>query len=275
MISRATLKRIPPVNKSYRALKYLAYQVRLGITAWKDSRSVAQMGVGIPLPPGRLRYRVHGDLDAASFVRTGQTVAGNVQSLMKAAGHELRSFTNVLDFGCGCGRVLAHLAGEGLPAGRSGSDIDREAITWCEQHIPAATWRVNQFLPPLSWPDHNFDFVFSISVFTHLDQEMQNAWLAELARVSRPGGMLLLTVHGEFVHATLPADQREALRQSGFLYVTGATGRLKLDGLPDFYQTAFHTPGYVRTHWSRYFEVVAIVPRGINDHQDAVILRKR
>jgi hypothetical protein len=45
--------------------------------------------------------------------------------------------------------------------------------------------------------------------------------------------------------------------------------------LPDFYQTAFHTHEYIRREWSRHFEVVAIHAKGVGNHQDAVLVRKR
>ena len=46
------------------------------------------------------------------------------------------------------------------------------------------------------------------------------------------------------------------IHSKGFLYLTRASGRLKLDGLPDFYQTTFHTQAYIRREWSAYFDVV-------------------
>ncbi len=37
----------------------------------------------------------------------------------------------------------------------------------------------------------------------------------------------------------------------------------------------YHTHEYIRREWSRYFEIVAIHPKGIGNHQDAVLVRKR
>jgi hypothetical protein len=45
--------------------------------------------------------------------------------------------------------------------------------------------------------------------------------------------------------------------------------------LPDFYQSAFHTKDYIYQQWSAYFDIVRYEERGINNHQDAVLLRKR
>ncbi|HTK74168.1 MAG TPA: hypothetical protein VL371_02860, partial [Gemmataceae bacterium] len=47
------------------------------------------------------------------------------------------------------------------------------------------------------------------------------------------------------------------------------------DGLPVFYQTSYHTPSYVRQEWSRYFDVITIVPEGLDNWQDVILLQKR
>ena len=273
-MSREQLKRIPAVNLLYRAAQFLTLQARVVLTNWRDSRARRTDETGFPLPPARLRFRVHGDLDATSFIRTGRTVAADIAALLQSAGHSLSSFHDILDFGCGCGRVLRHLAISNPEARVYGTDIDAEAIRWCDAHMPGVTWRANQFMPPLPWATATFDFVFSISVFTHLDEEMQDAWLAELQRISRPNAVLLLTVHGDSVHSTLPHEQQALLRQSGFAFWRGVTGRLKLDGLPDFYQSAYHTARYIETEWGKVFRIISIVPRGINNHQDAVLLQR-
>jgi hypothetical protein len=72
----------------------------------------------------------------------------------------------------------------------------------------------------------------------------------------------------------LPSSYQSQIHSYGFMFVTDATGRLKIDKLPDFYQTAYHTQEYIHREWSTYFDVIHYLERGINNHQDAVILRK-
>lgn len=274
MTVRSVLKRIPFAVWCVRLAKFVVFRARLAWVSWRDRGIPAAVAGRYPLPPARLRHRVHGELDAQSFLRTGAIVAGNIGDLVASTGARVADFARILDFGCGCGRVLRHFGALDGEHRISATDIDPEAIAWCQANMPGIDWRTNAFLPPTEWPDATFDFLFSISVFTHLDEAMQRAWLRELQRITRPGGLLLLTVHGDFVHCTLPDEQRRALGASGFFFATGATGRLKLDGLPDFYQGAYHTREYIDREWGRYFTVLSVVPRGINDHQDAVLLRR-
>ncbi|UCE86748.1 MAG: class I SAM-dependent methyltransferase, partial [Deltaproteobacteria bacterium] len=197
---------------------------------------------GLALPPPLRRYRVGGHLDRERFLRVGREARRDLERALRVAGRSLSDFGDALDFGCGFGRVLRHFARDADGIRFTGTDIDPEAIAWCTRQLPFARFAVAPHRPPLPFDDASFDFVYAISVFTHLDEELQHAWLAELARVSRPGATLLLSTHGAKQHAALPAPDRARLRERGFCYRTATTGRFKLDGLPDFYQEAYHTP---------------------------------
>lgn len=55
--------------------------------------------------------------------------------------------------------------------------------------------------------------------------------------------------------------------EHGFLYLTGN----KTEGLPDFYQRAYHTAGYIYRTWSKFFDIRFVLKRGLNNHQDIVV----
>ncbi len=130
--------------------------------------------------------------------------------------------TRVLDFGCGCGRVLAYLRRE-IAGELTGSDIDGEAIAWCQENLAeVGTFVRNEIMPPLPFPDATFDLTYAVSVFTHLPKRMERAWLRELTRVTKPGGYLLLTTNG--THG-VPLNRFRQLQFAamGYLYLKAYT----------------------------------------------------
>ena len=159
------------------------------------------------LPPARLRVRVAGTADAAWFLEGGCLAAETVRTTAARHGHPLGEVGALLDFGCGCGRVLRHW--RDLPARVHGSDADGEAVEWCRRHLPFAQVTANAGKPPLPHAGESFELVYAFSVLTHLPEELGRAWLAELGRVLRPGGLLLVSTHGERYLDRLAAAERE------------------------------------------------------------------
>ena len=218
----------------------------------------------LPHPPEHLRLRVHGAKDIDGYLRIGQIVADDLNRLMTDDSISIAADAKVLDFGCGPGRVAIWLRQQHANWKLFATDIDAEAIHWARMHLgDIAKFECNAPMPPLHYPDNYFDFVYSISIFTHLPEDMQLAWLSELARVTRRGGQLVLTTHGEEL-------LQFAMPNTGFHYTIGRG----TDGLPAFYQTSYQTPDYVRCTWQRYFKIEKIIPRGLARHQDLVICRK-
>lgn len=229
------------------------------------------------VPPERLISRVHGTSEAGGFASVGKTVALDIYGAV-APHLPLGQPMRILDFGCGCGRVLPYMALIAAQADFAGSDIDQEAIAWCRENFRVKAERgrfafgVNSDLPPLPFPEGSFDLVYAISVFTHLPEDMQFDWLGELNRITRPGGLLVISTAGaHLIRDHLAADRVRLLDEKGFYYHPyGST-----DGLPDYYQAAWHTRSYVEKAWSGFFEIVDFVPSGIAGHQDLVLCRRR
>jgi len=165
----------------------------------------------------------------------------------------------ILDFGCGCGRTLMHLEGLAPSAHFYGMDIDTKAIEWCNQNLKFGTFNISNETPPIEHASEMFDLIFAISVFTHLNEDYQFRWLEELQRIAQPGAILLLTVDSSFVG------------EQGFVFKKSYEKGL----FPAWYQNASHSKAYVLANFSRFFEVLEYLPRGMNNHQDVVVLQKR
>jgi SAM-dependent methyltransferase len=244
----------------------------------RDSWFIPDPARHASLPDEDRRFRVIGDRDARGFLVSGATDYQRIDRvIVDVAGRHLHEFAHVLDWGVGCGRIARHFPAAHAQA-LTGCDIDRDNVDWCAANLPG-TFAASRLLPPLPFEDASFDAVYGVSVFTHMREPMQLAWLAELARVMRPGGFLVTTTHGETAieFSRLPPpdyrQMRERVAREG-LVVTG--NNTQLDGHADHegeYVNVYHSIDYVQRTWSRHFDVLHIVP-GLILHHDLVVMRK-
>jgi SAM-dependent methyltransferase len=217
---------------------------------------------GPPLPPRRLMVRVAGTADGEWFLRSGRAAYDAI-----AAHVPVSDADAVLDFGCGCGRVLRYWRDH--PGRVAGSDRDAGAVRWCRANLRFAQVDGNALTPPLPYESESFDLAYALSVFTHLTEELQGAWRDELRRVLRPGGRLLLTTHGASYLPRLEPEER-ARFEGGELVVRWS----ELPG--SNLCSAYHPEPYLRDVLADGFDVVAIEPEGAlgNPTQDLVVLRR-
>lgn len=181
--------------------KWLTFRVQ-------DERTTASDG--LPLPPPRLRLLVDGRTgDGEAFLRLGAQMCDSIQAAVAAAGAPAEEMGAILDFGCGCGRVARHWAAVEGPE-IYGCDYNPDLVEWCAEHLPNVRAARNELAPPTPYASCGFDLIYALSVFSHLDEELQRAWLAEFRRLLVPGGILILSVLGEQMRHRL--DQGEQQR---------------------------------------------------------------
>ncbi len=238
--------------------------------AWRERNApLRRAGApdGLPLPPDRLIQLVAGSADVAWFLEGGALAARSIRDVLAEAGAPIEEARALLDFGCGCGRVARDWAG--LAAAVHGCDLNPRLAGWCREHLRFGTFTSNRLDPPLPYADGAFDLAYALSVFTHLPEDRQRAWMDELRRVIRPGGHLLITTHGDRYRGEMTAD--EAAR-----YDAGAMVVRRSDEPGSNACGAYHPQAYVRERLAPPLEVVAFRPEGAlgNPYQDLWLLRR-
>ncbi|HEV2220630.1 MAG TPA: class I SAM-dependent methyltransferase, partial [Casimicrobiaceae bacterium] len=103
---------------------------------------------------------------------------------------------------------------------------------------------------------------------------------AELVRVAAQGALIAVTIHGRTAidcSRLPPAEHRrlvDEVRRRGIVF-NGANAQL--DGHADHrgeYVNVLHDADYVRKVWSRWFDVLHVLP-GYILHHDLVVMRRR
>jgi len=117
------------------------------------------------------------------------------EAVLNSKGYSLSQFHSILDFGCSYGRLTRHLFKLTPNARIYGCDIERKQIDKCVKSFPGGTFIVNEPAPPIGFSDEMFDFIFSYSVFTNVPESSHIAWLKELSRTLKPGGVMLHSTH--------------------------------------------------------------------------------
>src|SRR6266851_4309442 len=109
---------------------------------------------------------------------------------------QLRPGETVLDVGCGTG-TLALVAKERVGATGlvSGIDPSAQLLTRARRKAARRGLEINfqlGVIEQLPFPDQSFDVVLSTLMMHHLPDDLKRQGLAEIARVLKPGGRLLV-----------------------------------------------------------------------------------
>jgi SAM-dependent methyltransferase len=250
-----------------------------GIDSGRNSWYLPDVSAQSRLPGEDRRFRVMGNRDVAAFLYTGATDFHRLDDVVqKLEGRPIGSFGSVLDWGVGCGRLARHFPAPHAMS-LTGCDIDHDNVEWCRANL-AGHFVPSTIAPPLPFSDDTFDLVYGVSVFTHLREALQDAWLAELRRVTKAGGIVLATVHGETAveFCRRPPDEyaklNAAIAGAGLLVSSLNSQLAGRVAQPEEYVNVFHDRAYIMRRWSRHFDILHVIPGYIFTH-DLVVMRRR
>ncbi len=222
---------------------------------------------GVALPPASLRFSSAGTADEDWFLKSGRAAEQVLQDaldLHPAAGRVSR----ILDFGCGCGRVLRHLiAWDGVQC--FGVDWNVRAVRWCRKNLPEATLFHGGIEPPLPETLSNLDLIVVFSVFTHLPERLQRPWLAELQSRLSADGLLIVSTSGDAFIDQLTDEEKETYSRGHLVVREPSVAGTNVCA-------AYHPPTAFERLLPAELEVVRHVAEGAkgNPPQDLWVLRR-
>lgn len=204
---------------------------------------------------------------------------------LETHGTKPMSESTILDWGCAVGGVAILIDFELGPREMHAADVDPYSISWLQQnwsHIRSAQLEFGNVLP---YRADYFDVVIGISVFTHLNPAEQGHYLRELHRITRQGGILLLTVASYFAcdfnaehlrDPSLHPRSRSRLKAEGTIFARYQDKTLREMEFADEgadYGMCYHSREAIHSLFGAFFEIKAVY-EGILGAQDLVVLEK-
>jgi SAM-dependent methyltransferase len=255
--------------------RFVPLPLKVGLHKHKDfpkdvaARVTNRLSGQPAIPPASLIYLVAGHRSANAFLAGGRSARDAIRVILAKNDLRFEHFDNVLDFGCGVGRIIRHWNQSQKKPVLHGTDYNSDLIKWCQNNLTACNFRVNPLLGSLPYDSETFNFIYSFSVFTHLKEQLQFHWIDELSRVLKPGGYIYLTTHGKHYLPVLDSAEQEQFL-NGHLVVR----EQQLSG--SNLCAVFHPPTYVRDVLTRNLVVADFVECGAqgDSMHDAHLLRK-
>ena len=208
---------------------------------------------------------------------------------LERTGSPLSSGQSIFELGAASGRVLRHfIAQDDNDYKIFASDMNSNHVEWILRYFPPCVRAFEtSVFPSLPLEDNSIDLAMAFSVFTHID-EFEMAWIMEIRRILKPGGVAFLTFQSDRTWETLNEDH--------FLYQHLKSNEYKLGGcridpglfnrpMPrekvvyrfmdnNVYNTVvFTSSDYVRSRWGRCFNRLDLLPCA-HEFQDVALLRK-
>jgi SAM-dependent methyltransferase len=235
--------------------------------------------------PGRIHFNdtmlyERSPAGAARYRHEALNVVALIESALLAHRKSFGEVERWLDFGCGYGRIVRYLTERVDPGTVTAADVDAGGAAFC-----ASEFGVN---PVVSREElasvhlNGFDFAYSISVLTHLNERESVEFLRLIGEALAPGGIALFTTHGSRSldvierygpgYRELEPELRRRFASEGIAFVPYPFS------LGESYGMTWHSLGYVtarmRTLHGPSLELVSHEPHGLDGHQDVFVFRK-
>lgn len=166
----------------------------------------------------------------------------------------------VLDVGCGVG--LVHPLIVGSVDELHGFDVSEDSIDVARRDNPGVSYKSSQ-PGPLPYDDHSFDCAYAICVLHHVPVSEWASFTRDMARVVKPGGIVVFIEHNPYNPATRWVVNNCPIDKDAVLVKPSKLGELMADagaGVTDVNYVLF-TPFEGRV-FRRLDDILARVPLG-------------
>ena len=129
---------------------------------------------------------------------------------------------DVLDIGCGHGHIHPYLVQSNVRMNLSAVDVAASVVEEARLTNPTVNYQSYEG-ERLPYDDASFDAAFTIAVMHHVPPAQWPAFLQEMRRVVRPGGLIAIFEHNpinpltQWIVRTCPIDENAVLLWSGQL----------------------------------------------------------
>ncbi len=256
---------IDKVRLYYNSIKSFNYRVLI------DELKFRKYGLpdGYPSPPPNLIFLIIALRWSHVYYHSGKQIYTEIIQLLQKNKIELQSLNKILDFGCGCGRIIRHFHSNNKSVQLYGADYNKTLIDWCSQNLTFGNFTVNHLDPPVDFANDTFDFIYARSVLTHMGFELQKEWMKEFKRLLKTGGYAYITTHGKSLFINLTNSEIDKIKSEGFLVIND-----EIEG--DNKCTTYQTREFFIKNLSDGFELIDFIPGkpGTTSPQDIYLLKK-
>jgi SAM-dependent methyltransferase len=217
--------------------------------------------------------------EVASYAERARNVLALVDEALTLAGRSFDDVDRWLDFGCGYGRVIRFLVERVPPERVSATDVIDEGAAFCQSEFGVTALRSQRELEAAHFG--SFDFVYAISVLTHLNERNSRAFLQLIGDSLAEDGIALFTSHGRWSleHVELYGDDlrpraaelARSVAEHGIAYV-------RYPFASDDYGITWHSREFIEDTMSElHGDAVVLLlfkPNGLDGHQDVFAFRR-
>ncbi len=192
-----------------------------GLTVEELYGRIESGGAGVPKWPSEADQKRFTGGSGLMLLRR----AAGLAQLMERDGAFANPNWKGLDYGCGWGRIATYMLTRGAPEQLDMCDAWQGSLDLARKGgFSNHMFKVSDHLQAGEIPAGRYDFIYALSIFTHLNREAVDTNIPRLVEGLKPGGRLYITVRGlgflEKAIASGMAPEGSELDETGFWHIT-------------------------------------------------------